>query len=654
MSRAPHEQDDGPGSGHALSGVRVLDFTTGVAGAYCTKLLADAGADVVRVERDGSGRRGPMGGPGLSEYLATSKRSVGEAQGDRLVGAADIVVAGADFDVEAARAESPGLVVVTVSAFGRSGPWADRPGTEFTMQADCGSIGGRGLPGEAPLSAGGRLGEWLAALYSAITALALWMRATRDGAGDHADVAILDCMAVGMVTFPSVFAEFARSAGRPPMGAATRRIEVPSIEPTLDGFVNFTTNSAQQFADFAALIGHPEMTGDERFARPLARFEHREEFWALTRAYTSARTTAQVLEEAGLLRIPVAPVLDAASIPSFEQFVVRQVLVDHPSGRFRQPRIPYRLHGRPTPPFGRVAEPGQHDGAVTWAPRPARSAPPEGRLPLDGVRVIDLTSWWAGPCGTQVLGFLGADVIKVESTVRPDLMRYSSVRSPGEGQWWEWGPLAHAVNTNKRGVTIDLTRPEGRELALDLAASADVVVENYTPRVLAQFGLEWKELHAVNPRLNLVRMPAFGLDGPWRDRPGFAQTMESLTGLAAGTGWPDGYPVLVGGAGDPVAGLHASFATLVALVATPERRARPPGGVHHGGGGPQRRRRAADRQPADRRRAGAHREPEHHRFGPPRRLPVCRRRLGGPRGGGRRPVAAAVLGARDASRPPPR
>ncbi len=93
-------------------------------------------------------------------------------------------------------------------------------------------------------------------------------------------------------------------------------------------------------------------------------------------------------------------------------------------------------------------------------------------------------------------------------------------------------------------------------------------MENYTPRVLAQFGLEWEALREAHPRLSLVRMPAFGLDGPWRDRPGFAQTMESLTGLAATTGWAGGSPVLVGGAGDPVAGLHASFATLVALVAS--------------------------------------------------------------------------------------
>ncbi len=106
-------------------------------------------------------------------------------------------------------------------------------------------------------------------------------------------------------------------------------------------------------------------------------------------------------------------------------------------------------------------------------------------------------------------------------------------------------------------------------MALRLLATADLVFENYTPRVMEQFGLDWDRLHRVNPRVNLVRMPAFGLDGPWRDRPGFAQTMESLTGMASLTGWPGGSPVLAGGVGDPIAGLHATFAGLVALPRAP-------------------------------------------------------------------------------------
>ena len=555
-----------------LKDLRVVDLAGSLPAAYCTKLLADAGADVVVVEPlDDPEARWP-GIPGLFEYLHTSKRSVSRGHEDQLVRAADIVVAGVDFAVAAAQQANPNQVIVTISPFGTSGPWVGRAATEFTLQAACGSTGGRGFPDSTPLAAGGRVGEWLTGTYAAVGALAAWWRADHTGMGGHVDVSILDAMSIGMVTFPSVFAAFATSCGRPLMTASTRRIEVPSVEPTADGWVNFTTNSAQQFADFALLIGHPEIAEDERYARATARFEHRDEFWEMTRAYTRPRPSATVLEEAGLLRIPVAPVLDGATVAQFEQFVARGVFVDHPSGRFRQPRIPFRLHDVLPRPFGPVPGPGAHDGAVDWEPRPTRegAADHEAVLPLAGLRVLDLTAWWAGPCATQVLACLGADVIKVESVMRPDLMRFSSTKAPGDPQWWEWGPLAHAANTNKRGITLDLTSSEGHDLALRLCATADMVFENFTPRVMEQFGLQWSSLHDVNPRLNLVRMPAFGLDGPWRDRPGFAQTMESLTGMAAATGWPGGSPVLVGGAGDPIAGLHATFASLVALCTRDE------------------------------------------------------------------------------------
>ena len=562
-----------------VSDLRVVDLSAGVAGAYCTKLLADAGADVVVAETGPGlvlGSVAPTARAGLRQFLVTSKRSVSPERGEVLARQAHIVVAGASFDASEALRAHPGRVVVSITPFGRSGPWVGRPATEFTLQAACGSTGGRGLPGEPPLAAGGGVGEWLTGAYAAVGALSAAWRVSRTGLGGLVDVALLDCMAVGMVTFPSVFADFAAACGRQPVAATTRRIEVPSVEPTADGWVNFTTNSAQQFADFATLIGHPEITDDPRFVRAMARFENREVFWELTRAYTRPRTSQTVLDEAGLLRIPVAPVLEGTSVLTFPHFVEREVFVENPAGGFLQPRSPYRLHGVVPRAFGPVPEPGEHDHAVDWEAPPdaitaaARDGAAEDALPLRGIRVVDLTAWWAGPSATHVLAALGADVVKVESTVRPDLMRFSSVKGPGEERWWEWGPLAHAVNTNKRGVTMDLTRDEGRDLAGRLFATADLVVENYTPRVMEQFGFDWGRLHQLNPRLSLVRMPAFGLDGPWRDRPGFAQTMESLTGLAAATGWPEGSPVLVGGAADPISGLHATFAALVALCARSE------------------------------------------------------------------------------------
>jgi crotonobetainyl-CoA:carnitine CoA-transferase CaiB-like acyl-CoA transferase len=131
--------------------------------------------------------------------------------------------------------------------------------------------------------------------------------------------------------------------------------------------------------------------------------------------------------------------------------------------------------------------------------------------------------------------------------------------------WWEYSPFYLTINVNKKGITLDLEQPEGRELASRLVAWADVVIENYTPRVMEHFGLDAAGLHALNPNAVVVRMPAFGLDGPWRDRVGFAQTMEAMCGMAWITGDPEGPPRLPRGPCDPIGAMHAAFATLVAL-----------------------------------------------------------------------------------------
>jgi len=184
---------------------------------------------------------------------------------------------------------------------------------------------------------------------------------------------------------------------------------------------------------------------------------------------------------------------------------------------------------------------------------------------LQGVKVVDLTAWWAGPSASAMLAALGADVVHVESVTRADGMRYTSGVSTDRDDWWEYSALFHTSNTNKRDLTLDLTRAEGRSLALRLIEQADLVVENYTPRVIEQFDLGWDVVHATNPRAVMVRMPAFGLDGPWRDRPGFAQTMEQVTGLAWLTGHVDDQPRIQRGPCDPNGGMHAVVGALVAL-----------------------------------------------------------------------------------------
>ncbi len=461
----------------------------------------------------------------------------------------------------------PSQVVVTITPFGRDGPWVGRPWTEFTLQAACGSTGQRGLPERPPLAAGGRIGEWVAGTYAALAALAGLREARRSGQGEDVDVAVLDCMAVTMVTYPSVFASF---SGWPPLAGTGRSVQLPSIEPAEDGYVVFTANSAQQFEDFLVLIERPDLLDDAELAQVAKRFARREEFLSAVRAHTRTRTRAELLEEAAVYRIPAAPVLDAPGVLAFEHFAERRVFVPSPSGRFAQPRVPYRIEGQAPRSFTPAPDVGADDGTVAWPPLPGRRTDGPGdvwRLPLAGVRVVDLTAWWAGPSATNVLAALGADVVKVESVARPDQMRLSSTRRPPADDWWEWGPIFHAANLSKRGVTVDLGSDEGIGLLRRLVSTADVVIENFTPRVMDHFGLDFESLRAGNPGLVMVRMPAFGLDGPWRDRTGFAQTMEAVSGLAWRTGFEDDLPTLVLGACDPLAGAHAVFATILALEA---------------------------------------------------------------------------------------
>ena len=182
--------------------------------------------------------------------------------------------------------------------------------------------------------------------------------------------------------------------------------------------------------------------------------------------------------------------------------------------------------------------------------------------PLDGLRVLDVSTLFAGPLAATFLGDFGADVIKVEHPTRPDAARGHGPSKEGVNLWWK------TLGRNKRTVTIDLGRPEGAELLLALAADADVLIENFRPGTLERWGLGPDALHAANPRLVIARVTAFGQFGPYSSRPGFGSLAEAMSGFAALTGEPDGPPTLPPfGLADGVAALSAAYAVMVALRA---------------------------------------------------------------------------------------
>jgi crotonobetainyl-CoA:carnitine CoA-transferase CaiB-like acyl-CoA transferase len=562
-----------------LTDLQVVDCSSGIPGGYCAKLLGDAGAEVIKVEAAGGDtlRRwtnclywsgAPDGADGaLFQFLHFGHRSVVAAGLDELadlLDGADILISDAQgiaADPAALHDRFPQLVVVAITPYGLEGPYAHRPATEITLQAESGALAVRGHPSREPVQAGGRTMEWVSGLYAAVAALAARRVVRRGGPGELIDLSIAE---VANTTGTTAADLMDALRGRPNPDAPGRSFETPSIEPTSDGYVGFNTNTRTQFDSFLLMIERPELIDDGYWASIAHRVGNWEEWNGIIHEWTTKHTTTEVVALAAELRIPVAPVCDGPAVVELEHAKARGSLVDDPTGRFRVPRRPWRIDGEVSPPPRPAPRLGEHTGTVL-ARRPKPPAQHGAELPLTGVRVADLTAWWAGPSASAMLAALGADVIHVESVTRPDGMRFTSGVSPNRDHWWDYSALFHVSNTNKRDLTLDLARPQGRALALRLIEQSDVVIENFTPRVIDQFDLGWDVVHATNPRAVMVRMPAFGLDGPWRDRPGFAQTMEQVTGLAWLTGHVDDQPRIQRGPCDPNGGMHAMVGALVAL-----------------------------------------------------------------------------------------
>jgi crotonobetainyl-CoA:carnitine CoA-transferase CaiB-like acyl-CoA transferase len=548
-------------------GLRVADCSTGVAGGYCSKLLTDLGADVVKLEPD-SGDQLRTERPELFDYLHASQRSVVTDDLGSWVANADIVLetfVPGEFEARGLMGVAP--VTVSISPFGRGGPDSTLMLPEQVLQARSGSLSNHGHMDKPPLTVGGGLGEYLAGAFGALGAVTAWRKVRGTDRRETVDVSMFEAMHLTFVTFPTLMSRF--PGGRL---MTFRWVMLPGNEPCKDGnYVGITAVTKQNWLSLLKVIGREDLLDDEELATMLGRFKRAAEVNEMVQGFTMRHTAEEMVELCAAERVPAAVVANGELLPTFPQMRERDAFVRQPGRDWIRPRAPFRFSAVTDRELTPAPHLDEHSADRVWSSPTKDEEVPSvvggDDRPLAGLKVLDFTAFWSGPCATAWFVAMGADVVKVESIQRPDGIRFSaSVRPSEDDRYYEMSGLFHAVNLGKKGITLDLGNPEGLAAAKRLIERCDIVAENFTPRVMDSFGLSYDEVRAIRPDVIYLRLPAFGLTGSWRDRPGFAQTMEQLTGMAWVTGYEGGPPIIPGGLVDPAVGVHTATAVIAAVT----------------------------------------------------------------------------------------
>ncbi|MGA9490477.1 MAG: CoA transferase [Mycobacterium sp.] len=588
----------------ALTGIRIVELAESVAGEYCGKLLADFGAEVIKVERPGAGSAtramapivGDGGGPersALFAYLNTNKRSVelDLSCADQidvlhtLIATADAVVddhappwaEGLSADDLIGR--HPGVVFCAVTPFGAKAPPELHNAKSLNVFHSSGW--GYHTPSHAdaakpPLKGPGRfLADYEAGLDAALCVASSLFWHLRTGDGQSIDVsahAVLasraDCV-LGRFIAGEVAPENTRD-DYDQQGPA-------SFFPCADGFVYLYMTSANHWSALKHLMGQPDWL--EEFDDGWLEFSVTAEKVANFRkgfaAWVRGLTKDAASEEAQRLGVPLVPVRSAADLKISPQYRHRRFFHDvtHPVlGPASYPGVPYLLTASPA----RITSPapalGQHTAEILGSldvPRPVAKVP-SAQLkpakasrggPLQGVRVVELTKVWAGPYAGKLLAFLGAEVIKVESSANPDEMRAYG------GTDLNHAPYFLSINPEVLSVELDLRSKADLDRLADLISHSDIVINNLRPGAMERLGLGYDQLKAVNPEVISVSIKMWGNDGPLGYQTGYAPCFAALAGVASLVGYPGGPPLGTSMRyGDSTVGAAAAFAAVVALL----------------------------------------------------------------------------------------
>ncbi len=608
-----------------LSPYRVLDLTD-ERGLLGGQILADLGADVIHIEPPGGSparRLAPFiesahGNDSLHWIAYTrNQRSVildldtpaGQARLRDLVRSAHFLIESADPGVPAQRglsyehlaAINPALIYVSVTPFGQSGPQAQWAASDLTILAAGGPLLLNGDGDRAPLRLGVAQAYPHAGAEAALAALIAHHERLRSGYGQHIDVSAQATVTVA--TQSALLATLNSSIGseRASGGLRVGPFSIRFIYPASDGYVSITHLFGPSFGPATRRL--MQCLHEEGFCDAAMRDkdwidytmalltgqESMEEFESVksaVAAFTSSHTLAELQSLAVARNLLIAPVSSMADVLAEEQFRARQywretkhretgkaLTYPGPFARFSDSPIQYR-RGAPSAGEHNDEILGEETHASVARVVPQTNVDATAKLPLAGVKILDLMWAIAGPLATRALADYGATVVRVESPRHTDACR---TLTPFQNGDINSSVAFYNYNAGKRMLSLDLSQPAGREVFLDLVRWADVVCESFTPHVMRGWGLDYESLRRIKPDLIMLSTCLMGQSGPLADFAGFGNLAAAITGFYSVAGWPDRPPVGPFGAyTDYVAWRYSAISILAAI----EHRRRSGRGQH--------------------------------------------------------------------------
>ncbi|WP_420626447.1 CoA transferase [Candidatus Poriferisodalis sp.] len=584
----PERTESGPTEGPPLAGMKVLEVATGIAGPFAGRLLAGAGATVLKVEPpDGDpARRQPVDDVPLHNgelsplFVHLNAAKLNCVADDLDPSWPDVVIAsdtlaglaGTPWDPQrlAARvaAGDPAPKLVTVTAWGAD---ADDPGViadELLVQTATGFLGFNGDEGAEPLRLPGWQAQYCAGGLAAWAAHLVLRRPET-----HMDVSWLGALltAVELCYCDSLHCE----RPRPLVGPHPPTAYPSGAIRCADGYVCPGSIRRDDWEMQCLHLGVPEWIDDPELSHRHRRVRHIEVIREVIEPWYQARTKRELFQFALETPWAVGMVMTPLDALSDEHLVARGFLgsIETPAGSAVGPIRPFTAVGLPVP-NQRVNDRGTD--SIPALTNGSRSDAAPALRPARQLRVIEMTIAWAGPYIGNLLTPLGIDVIKIEAQNPFDGFRtqrpYDHGMAPGlehlvaDNRFYEAGGHFNAVNKGKRDCVVTLATPEGRDAFMELVHNCDALVANFSAHVLPQLGLDFETLAEVNPRIVLVRMPAFGIDGPYANAVGYGSIIEAMGGLGHRQGYEhEGARISNIYFPDPIAGIAAGFALLSGL-----------------------------------------------------------------------------------------